>query len=112
MTTTIKHTEVADFDDQGTTISVTATSDIDETETFHIQTVGGEYRYSLGCLIFTNTDVDVYKEDYPDFYFDQIIEAAENVAERSLDPTLLPNPHYYNDVASPYEDRFINNNGE
>ena len=32
MTTTIKHTEVADFDDQGTTISVTATSDIDETE--------------------------------------------------------------------------------
>lgn len=81
---TITNVELADFYDDQATVSVTVTAEskdfsIDKDETFHVQTVDGEYRSDLGCWITTdNSDGDISYEDYPYFDFDEIIEKAEN----------------------------------
>jgi hypothetical protein len=87
------------------TISVKVTAN-NKTETFHIQTVDGEYRSSLGCLIFTDSDGDDLDQDnYPDFDFSEIISEAEEMAELNLEGK-QENPNYVNKDASPYTRRF------
>ncbi len=101
----IDNVEIADFDEEGTTISVTATAN-ENSETFHVQTVDGEYRSSMGCWILTNdSDGDIDEEDYPDFNFTEIIKEAEDLAEQNADGE--ENPDYYNKDQSPYTTRFI-----
>ena len=105
----INNVEVADFCEDGTTISITATAATGEQETFHVQTVDGEYRYSLGCWILTNdSNGDIESDDYPAFDLAEIINAAEDHAEALLkDDERTENPNYYNKDASPYTCRFI-----
>lgn len=105
MAQVIGKVEFADFDDEGTTVSVTVTSN-GVTETFHVQTVDGEYRSSLGCWITTNDDgEDLDHDDYPDFDFDEIIAKAEALAESKAQGE--ENPNYFNKDSSPYTRRFI-----
>ncbi len=73
----IKKLETANFDDAGSTVSVTVESDT-QTETFHVQTVDGEYRSDLGCWILTDySEGDIDYDDYPRFNLPGIIKAAE-----------------------------------
>lgn len=106
----INKVEFADFDDEGTTVSVTVTSN-GKTETFHVQTVDGEYRSSLGCWIFTNDDgEDLDQNDYQGFDFAEIISKAEGLAELRIDGE--ENPSYINKDSSPYTRRFIQDDSE
>lgn len=110
MAQVIDKVEFADFDDEGTTVSVTATAN-GKTETFHVQTVDGEYRSSLGCWIFTNDDgEDLDQDDYPDFDFSEIISKAEELAELRVEGE--ENPNYFNKDQSPYTSRIIKNDEE
>lgn len=103
----INRVEFADFDDEGTTVSVTATAD-EKTETFHVQTVDGEYRSSLGCWILTDdSGEDLDQDDYPDFDFSEIISKAEDMAGSNIKGE--ENPNYFNKDSSPYARRFIKN---
>ena len=101
----INEVKFADFDDEGTTVSVAVTSH-GKTETFHIQTVDGEYRESLGCWIFTDDDgEDLDQDDYPDFDFIEIIREAEALAESNVEGE--ENPDYFNKDQSPYTRRLV-----
>lgn len=103
MKTLIESVEIADFDEEGTTISVTAKAS--ETETFHIQTVDGEYNRSLGCWIIANTcGEDLDQDDYGDFDFEIIINEAEKLAMQNCEGE--ENSNYINKDATPYEKRF------
>lgn len=79
----ITNTEIADYDDDGSTIIVTA-EDIDgNEEAFHVQTVDGEYRSDLGCWVTTpDSDGDIDSDDYPTFDMKEVISAAESAAAR------------------------------
>tara|TARA_R110000851_G_scaffold229771_1_gene382506 strand:+ start:295 stop:615 length:321 start_codon:yes stop_codon:yes gene_type:complete len=106
MTQTINSVEVSDFNFIDTTVSVNVTAS-KKTETFHVQTVGGEYRSSCGCWIFTGENGDdLDRDDYPDFDFTEIIQAAEEEAEESVGDR-EKNPNYLNKDASPYTHRFL-----
>lgn len=106
----INKVEFADFDDDRTTVSVTATAN-DKTVVFHVQTLDGEYRPSMGCWMFTNDDgEDLIFEDYPDFDFDEIISNAEELAESTANGE--ENPDYINQYSTPYTHRFLIDNDE
>jgi len=88
----------SDFDN--TTIVVET-----DKEAFYVQTVDGEYRFSLGCLISTENG-EISEDDYPEI--DVIIKEAEKYAESKLDfDNLVENPNYYNKDTSPYQTRFF-----
>jgi len=100
----------SDFDEEGNTVSVTATSK-GNTNTFHVQTTDGEYRSSLGCWILTDeSNGDIDADDYPEFDFDEIVKEAEKLAETAAKGE--ENPNYFNKDASPYTRRFIDNDSE
>ena len=95
----------AEFENDGTdelTVKVET-----PTTTFYIQTVEGEYRPSLGCLISTAENGEIDQDDYPEI--DIVIKAAEQFAESLLDlDNKIENHNYYNKDASPYQRRFEN----
>ena len=105
----IKDVSLANFDfdfETNETISVKVTVN-ENTETFYVQTVDGEYRSSLGCWMFTDKNGDdLDQDDYPDFDFTEIIDSAEKLAESNLGD-YEENPNYINKDASPYVRRFI-----
>ena len=69
--------ELADFDEDGTTVAVEVEC-AGQTETFFVQTVDGDYRSDLDCWVTTATsDGDIDYDDYPLFDFDEIIKVAE-----------------------------------
>lgn len=73
----IERIEIADFCEDETTVSVTATAN-DIEETFHVQTVDGINRSDLGCWITTDSSQgDIDSDDYPDFDIDLIVDEAE-----------------------------------
>jgi len=78
----------------------------DKTEKFHVQTVDGEYRCSLGCWILTDdSDGDIDFDDYPEFNFNEIISVAEKLAGKHTQGE--ENNNYFNKDASPYTRRFL-----
>lgn len=100
----INEVNFADYDES--TVLVTATAN-NEQETFHIQTVDGEYRSSMGCWIIAESEMggDIDFDDYPQFDFKEIIEKAEVLAETLISGT--ENPEYFNKDQSPYAPRFL-----
>lgn len=99
-------------------VLVTAMGADDKTEeTFNVQLLGCAHRSSLGCWVTTDGD-DISDYDYPLFNLKIIINAAEDHAKKSLNPTFYKgfwivdvlggvevwerNEHYLNKDASPY----------
>ncbi len=74
--------EFADHDETNQTVAVKVKFS-DKTTTFYVQTVDLLFRPDLGCWVYTdkhfgNVAFDkYYEDDYRDFDFDEIIEAAE-----------------------------------
>ena len=87
----MKINNVANVDFDDTTIAVTATADVSSQEEilniFYVQTVDSEYRSDLGCWITVEEGdgEDIDQDDYPDFDFDTIIEAAENFLNQNIE---------------------------
>lgn len=73
----IKKVEISDFDEELTTVSVTAQS-FEGERTFNIQTVDGECRRDLGCWITTDDAYDdIDHDDYPLYDIEEIVNEAE-----------------------------------
>ncbi|MFW5872131.1 MAG: hypothetical protein ACOCUT_03405 [bacterium] len=80
----IKKIEISNFDDEGTTVSVTVVNN-DKEETFYVQTVDGEFRSDLGCWILTDfSGGDIDYDDYPNFNFPEIIKKAEKFIQEQV----------------------------
>jgi hypothetical protein len=81
---------------------------VTEEGTYSVQTVDGEFRPALGCLIFLDQgsgqeEVDHTKLDD----LDMIIRAAEDYSEEDMDDDLTANPEYFNKDQSPYTPRYL-----
>lgn len=69
---------IAEFCEDQTTVDVFAQSSKQEFETFYVQTHNGKYNTQLGCWLTTSTSVgEIDQDDFPNFDFNLIIEAAE-----------------------------------
>jgi hypothetical protein len=81
----ITNAQIADFCEEGATVSVSCES-VHHKETFHVQTVCGEYRPSLACFITTDTSSgDIDKEDYPEFDLGAVVSEAELFLQSTID---------------------------
>lgn len=90
--------EIADYDDDGTAVEVTAENILGEQVTFHVQTVDQEYRSDLGCWITTwESDGDLGADDYPTFDLNVIIEAAEAHIKQVQEITHVTGQYYIKD---------------
>lgn len=80
----IKQAEIADFCDEGDTVSVTAEAD-NEVRMFHVQMTDNAHRPDLGCWILTDgADGDIDPEDFPAFDIGEIIEYAERFIQATV----------------------------
>jgi len=70
-------TEIFDFCEEGTTVSVTAKA-AGVKETFHVQTVGGIYRGDLGCRVMSGlSSSKIDPSNYPEFSLCRVVYHAE-----------------------------------
>ena len=82
MITIITSTEITDCGD----VKVGAVSSHGEQENFYVQLTDNAYMPSLGSWITTDDcGEDIDQDDYPDFDFDVIIEAAEDFAKEDFE---------------------------
>jgi hypothetical protein len=97
-TTKIIKCEIADYDENGSTIEVTAEDVLGEQVIFHVQTVDQEYRSDLGCWITTlESDGDLCDSDYPTFDLGVISNAAENHIKESQEIKHISLDYYLKD---------------
>lgn len=74
----ILNIEIADFCEDGSTVSVSVLDKNDIAFDFYVQTVDGLYRSDLGCWLLTSdSDGDINQDDYPSIDFAQVIKQAE-----------------------------------
>lgn len=98
----IKKIKIADFCDEGSTVEITTIND----QIFYVQTVDGEYRYSLGCLVTDSVGDEVNSVDLDDDFINDIIKAAEKYMEENSSDDVEENPRYINKDSTPYERRY------